>query len=101
MKIIVYKNAAFQFTSRYVNGHFFLFLILFTIVGFQYIATLRVLWSEGYHKISIVFLVGMPSKCKYNPLTIKYNMEIKIANFILLYFGICNVCIGLRENNND
>jgi len=44
MKIIVY-NSGFQFSSRYVNEHCFLFLVLFTIVRFQYIATLWALWS--------------------------------------------------------
>jgi len=30
-------------------------LILFTIVRFQYITTLCVLWSHNYHKISSVY----------------------------------------------
>jgi len=56
MKIVVYKISGFQFSSRYVNGHLF----LFTIVRFQHIATLCALWSQGYHKI--FYIVGMPSK---------------------------------------
>jgi len=62
MNIIVYKNSG---SSRYVNKRpFFSVLFLFTIVRFNILLHSVHYDLRDITKISIVYIVGMASKCK-------------------------------------